>query len=753
MSVNRRHFLAGTSIAGGAVLLPALGLAAPAAARGADGAYAAAAGDGSGGDGTAGARRALARLLPGHHRQFELTLLPAGGPDRYRVTGTRGRIAVAATGTGALLTGAGAYLKRTARAHISWNGDQLDLPALLPAPAAPLSGEAHVPHRFAYNDTNEGYTGAYRDFAAWERALDVLALHGVNEVLVCVGTDAVYYETFRAFGYSDEEMRAWIPAPAHQPWWLLQNMAYFGGPVSARLLRLRAELGARITARIRELGMTPVLPGYFGTVPDGFAEKNPGAHVVPQGGWVGFERPGWLDPRDPRFAEVAAAFYGHQRDLLGPAGLYKMDLLHEGGDPGDVPVGDAARAVEAALRRAHPDALWAILGWQTNPRREMLDAIDRDRMLILDGLSDRFPTVTDREADWLGTPYAFGAIWNFGGHTPLGANAPDWAELYPAWRDKPGSALAGIAMMPEGADNNPAAMSLLTELAWTPGRIDLDDWFREYATARYGAEDEHAAAAWQVLRETAYGTTRADSWSEGADSLFCARPGLDVRSAAAWSPQQDRYDIAAFDGALTGLLAVAPGLRGSAAYRYDLMDVTRQALANRSRPLLARIKEAYEAGDRGALRELTSAWLELIRLLDRVVGTDPQHLLGRYLAEARAWGADRAERDRLEYDARSLITTWGPRAGSEAGLHDYANREWQGLLGDFYHSRWKTYFATLDTALETGAEPEAVDWFAYEDAWARRRDSYPEKPRGDIRRLAGEAVRVLSRDPLAALTR
>ncbi|GAA3059101.1 hypothetical protein GCM10020000_47540 [Streptomyces olivoverticillatus] len=93
-----------------------------------------------------------------------------------------------------------------------------------------------------------------------------------------------------------------------------------------------------------------------------------------------------------------------QQDLCGESTLYKMDLLHEGGNPGDVPVGAAARAVEKALRTAHPDATWAILGWQENPRREIVDAVDRDRMLVLDGISDHYPNVTDREADWAAPP-------------------------------------------------------------------------------------------------------------------------------------------------------------------------------------------------------------------------------------------------------------------------------------------------------------------------------------------------------------
>ncbi|MEU1005208.1 hypothetical protein [Streptomyces tibetensis] len=42
-------------------------------------------------------------------------------------------------------------------------------------------------------------------------------------------------------------------------------------------------------------------------------------------------------------------------------------------------------------------------------------------MFVVDGLADRYTTVTDRESDWGGTPYACGSIRNFGGHTSMGA--------------------------------------------------------------------------------------------------------------------------------------------------------------------------------------------------------------------------------------------------------------------------------------------------------------------------------------------
>ncbi|MEU9194880.1 alpha-N-acetylglucosaminidase [Streptomyces hundungensis] len=686
------------------------------------------------------AARALARLLPDHRDQVTFrTVARDGDHDRFRVSGGLGAILVEGTSPAVQLTGFHQYLRQVAHAHISWAGEQTRLPRLLPGVPSPIGRTANVTHRFAFNDTNDGYTGPYHDWSYWERELDVLALHGYNEVLVYLGADTVYHRTFLHHGYHDAELRTWIPGPAHQPWWLLQNMSGFGGPVSTQLLDQRAELAVRIVDRLRELGMTPVLPGYFGTLPPGFAARNPGARVVPQGVWGGFPRPDWLDPRSDHFARVAATFYRVQTELLGATSLYKMDLLHEGGTPGDVPIGEAARAVEKALRTAHPEAIWTLLGWQHNPHREIIEAVDKSRLFVVDGLSDHYPSVTDREESWQGTPYAFGSIWNFGGHTAMGANTPDWASLYDSWRTKPGSALDGIALMPEGADNNPAAFALFSDLAWTDEAVDLEEWFEQWPVHRYGAPDEAAAEAWDILRRTAYGTTRDDSWSEAADGLFGARPDLSATHAAFWSPPQLRYDAQEFARALPALLAVSPALRRSSAYRYDLLDVTRQTLSNESRRLLPGIRAAFEARDEEGFARLTGEWMRDLALLERVVATDRRHLLGRWIADARSWGATASERDRLAQDALSLLTVWGPRAAADGGtLHDYANREWSGLVGGLYTLRWRTCFATLTTALTTGRPPAPVDWYALEDTWVRTHPVYRTEPKGDIVKVARE---------------
>lgn len=691
----------------------------------------------------AGAEASLRRLLGSRAEQIHLKLLPAdgesadgqsadgesgGGPEQFAISGSEGKIEVQGSSQSSLLMGAHWYLKYVAGVSITWNGDSLDrAPSRLPAPPAQIRRTASVAHRFALNDTNDGYTGPYWTWRQWERFLDVLAIHGINEVLVYTGAEAVYLEALRRFHYSAAELREWFPTPAHQPWWLLDNLSGWVGPtVSEHLIAARLELGARITGRLRELGMTPVLPGYYGIVPDHFAERNPGAHTVPQGIWNGMRRPDWLDPTCKVFPEVAREFYRVQQKLFGPSTMFKMDPLHEGGKAGNIDLKRAAASIEKQLQTAHPGATWAILGWGLNPRPEVLAAVEtKSRFLILDGMPDRY-AYKNREQQWDHTPYAFGSIWNFGGHTTIGANCGVWNQRYFHQLNKSGSALAGIAAMPEASCNNPAAFALLTELAWRQKPLDLSQWFRQWAAYRYGGPDENAARAWDVLRSTAYDMP-SGKWSEAHDNLFSAQPDLTTKSACVFSPKHPRYDLQAFHGAIGQLLKVHPSLRNSSAYRYDLVDVARQTLANRSRMLLPEINSAYLAKDVSRFHRLTAQWLDAITQLNQVVGTNSSFLLGPWVAAAKAAGRGTAELEQLKFDACSLLAEWGP---TPSNAHDYANREWNGML-EFYRNRWSRYFAALDKSLTAGTPVEQIDWFTLDQTWSKTARPYPQHPVGD----------------------
>src|SRR6185437_14181937 len=235
-------------------------------------------------------------------------------------------------------------------------------------------------------------------------------------------------------------------------------------PISLTLMQKRAASARKIMDALRSLGITPVLPGFWGVVPADFAAHAPGAHVVVQTEpWNGFQRPGWLDPRDPAFARLAAAFYRSQEQLFGKSTLYDMETFQEGGRSGDVPVGPAAQAIQAALNRAHPDALWFMMAWQDNPRPELIQSVDRTKILIADIEQGRIPRET-REKDFAGARWLFGGLWEFGGRTTMGAPLYDYSQRMPPMRTRPNSRLSGIALFTEGLDTNPFAFDLYSEM-------------------------------------------------------------------------------------------------------------------------------------------------------------------------------------------------------------------------------------------------------------------------------------------------
>ncbi|MBV8909283.1 MAG: alpha-N-acetylglucosaminidase [Gammaproteobacteria bacterium] len=685
----------------------------------------------------------LQRLLPAYAAQFELRAIEPGpsGGERWRLLRAGDHIAIEGSTTSALLMGANWYLKYVAQLSVSPNGDQLGSGRPLPLPDSVMERSTAYPWRYALNENVDGYTSPYWHWARWQREIDVLAFAGINAMLVERGTDMVLYRTFREFGYSDREIRGWIGQPAHQNWQLMGNLCCFAGPISSQLLQKRAASAQRIIARLRELDITPVMPGFYGIVPPGFGRKFPGAHLVPQGEWAGFQRPDWLDPRDPIFARLAAAFYRHQHELFGDSLVYDMEVFQEGGRSGDVPVREAARAVQNALLSAHPNANWMMLAWEGNPRQELLAGVDRTHLLIVDIDHDRIPR-DDRFKDFQGAPFLFGGIWEFGGRTTLGANVGNITSRLQ--RLGLGNRnMAGTALFTEGIDTNPFAFDLFTEMAWRSSPLDMSRWSEDFARRRYGTADPHAVAAWKVLLATAYDlhidAVKFNSERDAAqESLFNAQPSLTANRASNWSPEAMRYDAAAFAKSLPELLRAAPRLRNAT---YDLVDVARQALANESRVILPQIRTAYETRDRARFDASTRRWLRLLDLQDELLSTDRSFLVGTWLAEVDGWASTPAERARLDYDARSILTTWGDRKASEgAQLHDYGNRDWAGLTRDYYRRRWAAFFDSLAESLRTGKPATAIDWFALGEAWNRDTRPYADQPRGDARAVASRVA-------------
>lgn len=678
--------------------------------------------------GTGAARAAITRLAPRLADRFVLRHEDAGSSaDAFTVSASGGRIVLSGSSDVALVSAFDSYLQTTAHGQIARGPD--NIPRSAPLPATAVHESSPYTYRYIYNFTVGGYTSGYWNWPRWEREIDELAARGVNAALVTVGQEAVWYDTFQDFGYSGQEIRDWIEPPAHQPWQWLGNIHSLGGGESKSLLERRAALGRKVIDRMRELGITPIVPGFSGMVPPGFADRNPGAHVIPQGTWNGAPRPDWLDTSSDLYQRVAADYYRHQKERFGPLHAWAVDLLHEGGATGDVSLAAAAQGVQRGLAAADPDYLWVIQAWQGNPRKELVDAIDADHLLVLD-LTHQNWQGTDA---FSGAPWAWGDLANFGGRLGLFGHLPQLANALPAALSSPDRGrLVGLAMVDEGVEQNPIVEQLASDMVWRSDPVNLDDWVAGYVQARYGTADPDAVAAWRILADTAFSSNDPRT----ADSLLNAKPDLSATTSAPRSPGRLPYDPAQVEQAFRLLLRASGRLGGVDTYRYDLVDVARQVVVNRARTLLPQVKAAYEAGDQDAFARTSKAFLHLSDLEESVLSTRQEFLFGRWQADALAWADGPAESRQLDRDAREILTIWASLPSMFGPVSDYANRDWSGLVGGYYKDRWERYFASLSTSLRTGQPPASIDWYAVGKAFVDGHERYPATPTGDSVRAA-----------------
>ncbi len=322
------------------------------------------------------------------------------------------------------------------------------------------------------------------------------------------------------------------------------------------------------------------------------------------------------------------------------------------------------------------------------------------------------------------------------------ADAPPWAHpssttpsaCHPCATPPTASSPASPSL-PKASTPTPSSSTFTPRWRGATEPVDLDDWTDQYALRRYGASDPHARNAWRILLRTAYGYRADGDRTHGErdaahESLFNAQPSLDATRTGHWAPDVLRYDAADLKPALTELLQVAPSLRNTAGYRYDLADIARQVLANDARRQLPLLKAAYEAHDLPAFRRQAEHWMQSMTLEDRLLATNEYFLLGRWLSYVPAWAHTPEQREQIMYDAKSILTTWGDRVASQ-DLHEYGNRDWAGLVSSYYAPRWQMYFQSLETALATGNPPQAIDWYAFGDAWNRASTHYNSEPTGD----------------------
>jgi alpha-N-acetylglucosaminidase len=690
----------------------------------------------------AASRALINRVVPDQGRHFIIETIPLEkDKDVFEIESVNGKIVLRGNTGVAVASALYYYLNEYGHCQITWNGTNIHLSQ--PLPVVPRKIRKNTPYAYRYylNYCTFNYSMSWWNWERWEKEIDWMALHGINMPLAITGEEYTWYQVYKEMGFSDKDLSDFFCGPSYFSWFWMGNLDGWGGPLPISWMQQHFELQKKILNRQRELGMKPVLPAFTGHVPRAFKEKFPSAKLKTTNWTNGFADTYILDAADPMFADIGKKFLQKQTELLGTDHFYSADTFNENEPPSDEPkfLSELSARVYEGMRQADTAAVWVMQGWLFYSDRKfwhepqieaLLNAVPNDKMILLD-LATEIEPVWKRTKAFYGKPWIWNMLNNFGGNTNLfgrmetAATAP--AE---ALSDAGSGKLQGIGLTMEAIEQNPVMYELMTANTWHNKPIDVDEWLPAYVRNRYGNANKDAMVAWQVLRNTVYKVPADKYKRDGAESIIQARPTFD--SMTRWVNTRLNYEAVDLLPAWDALIKAADSCKHSDGFQFDLVDLTRQVLANYALPLQQDVAKAYHSKDITAFRKYSSEFIALIEDLDLLLGSRKDFLLGPWVADARAWGANTIEKSLYEKNAKNLITLWGD---AKCPLNEYACRQWSGLMNDFYKPRWQQFFALAEESIKTQMpldhkifEEKIQKW---EWKWVNKRQDYPVSVIGD----------------------
>ena len=641
------------------------------------------------------------RVLGKVGSSIEFRELPRDGEERFVVEGGEGKVRISGDTGSSLAMGLNWYLRYCCDVEFGWNSwDKPVVPEVLPVPEHSFSSKARVGTRFFLNYCTFGYTLPWWKWEDWEHLIDWMALNGVNYPLAITGQESVWYKVWTELGLSDEEVRAYFTGPAYLPWHRMQNIDRWQGPLPLSWLSGQEALQKRIVSRERELGMKPVLPAFSGHVPAAITRLYPRANVRSLGEWAGFDEPYhccFLDPMDSLYGVIQGKFLKEQERLYGTDHIYGLDLFNEVTPPSWEPeyLSRVGKQVYESLKAVDSEAVWLQMTWLfsyqrknwTNDRIEAyITSYPKERSVLLDYYCDSYE-VSKVTSGFYGVPFVWCFLGNFGGNTMVRG---DIGKLHTRFEDalgRSGGNLVGIGATLEGFDCNPFLYEYIFEKAWDYAEgLSEEKYSAHLAELRSGAS---ASASSSGSDAPAAGDS-ASSACSGSSSSFSTGSAATVSSAAsASSASKEAWDLI-FNKLYTGkghgrsIMVRRPALpvekssddfngyrnsdlkkaiellcsvyNGSSTSDFDLVNFTRQYLVNVFHDEAFKYSEAFKRKDFNQLKASSRRMTEIMADLDNLLASDCFFLLGKWISDARDWGANEKEKDFFETNARNILS-------------------------------------------------------------------------------------------------
>lgn len=666
----------------------------------------------------------ITRILPNHHDQVEISINDSSTEEYFRISGNDGKIQLEGSNPISVASALNWYLKYRCNCQISSQNKQMSLPEILPSPDSEMKFDSTFKFRYYFNYCTYSYTMPWWDWNRWEEEIDIMALNGVNLPLAILGQEALWQNVLKRFNVSDEKVFEFLPGPAYLAWGWLGNFDGWGGPTTQNWIDDQKELQLKILKRMRNLGITPVLQAFTGRVPRAIKELYLDAKIDKLPGWYGYEGVYFLDPDDPLFAKVNQIFLEEQEKLYGNDHFYAGDVFHEIDTPidHDIYVNRIYKGIQNALIAADDKAQWILQSWDI--RENNIDILDENHVIILDLFCDSEPKWKNTNA-FHGHPWIWSVINNFGGRVGFGGRLAYIAdELSVAYKTEDKRQLQGIGMAPEGLDNNPIIFDLLMEMNWQIDIDNIEEWVYKFVMRRYGFITDNIRKAWNLLLQTVFSGPET---YPPLETVFCAKPNLNLQKAGSNGSTKVYYDNKILFQSLQFLIKDSDKLPENEAYYDDVVNVCRQVIANLGNDLFEVIESAYEKKNISKLKDVKTQFLDLILKMDEMMLSRPYFSLGSWLENARSRARNEEDEKLLVWNAKTQITLWSNPEITE--FHDYANKQWGGLLKSYYYPRWELFLNELINSLK---EDSTFDYEKINSAfmswgveWVKKDEDFP----------------------------
>ncbi len=613
------------------------------------------------------------------------TIEKENGKSVYTVSERKGRIVLGGDCKISQAMAYYRYLKEYCGVSLSHCGNT-KIPDITEAPAPKESIKKVIEQdkRFYMNYSTFGYSCAWWGWDEWEREIDFMAMNGINMPLCLVGTEAVWFYALRELKYSENGALRYLSGPAFWPWQLTGNLTEYFPLADKQYIDERLKLGRQIINRVTELGMTPVLPGFNGTVPRSISRlfKQIRLHIVKS--WMNFPVTYIVDPTDVLFKKLGRAYLEKQKELLGAFHYYACDPLRESKPTSKAKnyLWNYGRSIDNLLKDFDSESVWVIQSWTFY--EQMINAVPKGRLLVLDVTGEKYKAT----GGFGGHNFILGGIYNYGDKNTLHGSIDALAKNSYISASEEYPNLCGTGLFPEGINQNPLFFELAFQMLTESGEVDLNDWLADYARRRYGSDEKCLVEAMEALHESCYSE---NCTGRETGSMICARPSTNLRHASIGDTLTLKYDNKKLLQAAELLLSAENA--STDGYAYDVCDITRQVLSNLVNSLYFEVSKAYESKNSDLFERNSNLFLKILEELDSLLQTRPELTLCESLKKAGSRAFTDKEKQNFELNLLCQITLWGP--ANKPLNYDYAWREWGGLVGTYYAARWHSYFEQL----------------------------------------------------------